>query len=262
MAPRHEPFRPSAGFAFTPVNLMRLLALPPLLMLAFASANASPAASVLRCESGASLGSSPLAISTAVGPTPAAAASRDSSLLELFQSGQTFPDFLDAAKRRREGWLAITAGVRVDDAMVARARAVGGRWHVLVVAIDSCGDSMQQVPFAARLAELVPGLELRIVTPTQGAAVQAAHRSLDGRGTTPTYVLLDAEGRDVGCMVEFPRELREWNHARLDSLSSGKRHEYMAEWYKKNHGADVVREIVEMMEAAKAGSPVCMRGEG
>lgn len=241
---------------------MRLLALPPLLMLAFASAGASPAASALRCESGALMTSSPFATSTAVGPTRAAAVARDSSLLELFQSGQTFPDFLDAAKRRREGWLAINAGVRVDPAMVTRASAVGGNWHVLVVAIDACGDSMQQVPFAAKLAELVPGLELRIVTPTQGAEVQAAHRSLDGRATTPTYVLLDAAGRDMGCLVEFPRELRAWNHARIDSVSSAKRHEYMAEWYTENHGADVVQEIVEMMEAAKAGTPVCMRGEG
>ncbi len=214
-----------------------------------APVSAMPSAVALRCE--------PIAPLYAGGSGITRATVRDSTLLALFSSGQTFPEFLEAARARRAGWLEINAGVRVDEAMVARATALGGSWRLLVVAIDSCGDSMQQVPFAAALAERVPGLELRIVPPSAGKAVQQAHRSLDGRTATPTFVLLDADGRDAGCAVEFPKPLREWNFARLDSMSSADRHAYMREWYQRDHGESVVRGLVELMEAAQAGTPVC-----
>lgn len=184
----------------------------------------------------------------------------DSSLVALFERGQAFPDFLAAARRRREGWLRVNEGVQIADSSVARARAVGGEWRLLVVAIDACGDSMQQVPYVAKLAGMVDGLSVRIVPPSEGALVQASHRSLDGRSATPSFVLIDSTGADVGCIVELPREIRRWTHARRDSMSSDALHEYRREWYDADKGASIVHEVVELMEQAKQGTPVCERG--
>lgn len=199
------------------------------------------------------------AAETDASPTPALV---DSTFAALFAAGQTFPDFIDAAVRRREGWLRITAGAEVSDEAVARATAVGGNWRLLVVAIDACGDSMQSVPYAAKLAERVPGLSLRIVPPSEGRPAQDAHRSLDGRRATPTFVLLNEDAESVGCVVELPRELREAMHqARSEGVSSRKRHEDMAEWYEANRGQGIVGEVIAMMEGASRGAPVCDRGE-
>ncbi len=185
----------------------------------------------------------------------------DSTLSALFASGQAFPDFLDATRSRREGWHRITGSVAIADSMVARANAVGGSWRLLIVAIDACGDSMQQVPYAARLGALATNLDVRIVLPKDGSDVQETHRSLDGRKATPTYVLLDASGAEAGCFVELPREIREWTHARIDSLSRDERYAYRADWYAADKGASVVREVIELMEGAQAGAPVCDRGQ-
>ncbi len=184
----------------------------------------------------------------------------DSSLVALFERGQAFPDFLDAARGRREGWLRVNAGVEIADSSVARAKAVGGEWRLLIVAIDACGDSMQQVPYVARLGELVDGLSVRIVPPAEGALVQAAHRSMDGRTATPTFVLIDSTGTDVGCIVELPREIRRWTHVRRDSMSSDALHEYRREWYDADKGASIVHEVVELLEQATSGTPVCEGG--
>ncbi len=188
------------------------------------------------------------------------AAPADSSLIALFESGQAFPEFLEATRRRREGWHRISDSVSIADSTVVRARAVPGTWRLLVVAVDACGDSMQQVPYVARLAALVESLSVRIVLPADGATVQGSHRALDGRRATPTYVLLDQSGRDVGCIVELPRAIREWTHAQRDSLSSDALHEYRADWYTADRGASIAAEIVELMERAHAGEPVCERG--
>lgn len=184
----------------------------------------------------------------------------DSSLLALQASGQTFTDFLAAAKARKEGWLQMRDSARIDEPMLARARAVGGTWHLLVIAIDRCGDSMNSVPYLAKLAEQVPGLDLRIVLPDQGRAVQESHRSLDGRNATPTIVLLDAGGRDVGCIVELPREIREWAHGVRSSVSSDSLHAGIRTFYAKDRGRGIVSEAVEMLEAAKSGATLCKRG--
>lgn len=200
-------------------------------------------------------------------PTPALASSRpgcvvaqDSTLLSLFSSGQSFPDFLAAAKARREGWLKMADSARVDDALVARAKAVGGTWHLLVVAIDACGDSMNNVPYLAKLSSLVPGLDLRIVLPVNGRPVQDTHRSLDGRTATPTFVLLDSMGNDVGCIVELPRAIRDWAHGVRGTVSSDSLHAGIRTFYAANRGVAITTEAVEMLEAAKAGSPRCARG--
>lgn len=198
-------------------------------------------------------------------PAQATAATRcvaraDSTLLQLQTSGQTFADFLGAAKARREGWLKMADSARVDDALLARARAVGGTWKLLVVAIDRCGDSMNSVPYLAKLAELVPGIDLRIVLPVNGRTVQETHKSLDGRNATPTIVLLDANGNDMGCIVELPREIRQWAHGVRASVSSDSLHAGIAAFYAKDRGKGITTEAVEMLEAAKQGKPRCDKG--
>ncbi len=186
----------------------------------------------------------------------------DSTHNALYAAGQAFPEFLEATVRRREGWHRINDAVMLEESVVARARAVGGNWRILVIAVDGCGDSMQQVPYVARLAERVEGLSMRIVTPTVGSVVQRAHRSLDGRAATPTYVLLDETGADRGCVVELPREVREWTHARRDTMKTEALYAYRNEWYARDKGASIVKEMVELMEAAKNGTRICAQGTG
>ncbi len=189
-------------------------------------------------------------------PLPAIA---DSMLRTLFERGQTFSEFVEKASARREGWLRLQREAEVSAGLLARARAVGGTWQLLVIAIDRCGDSMNSVPYAARLADSVPGLSLRIVLPTEGRAVQEAHRSLDGRTATPTLVLLDAGGNDVGCVVELPAPLRQWNHRNRTVISDDSLHAYRSSFYAKDRGVSVTTELVELLEAAKNGTPRCDR---
>jgi Thioredoxin len=183
----------------------------------------------------------------------------DSVLRSLFERGQTFAGFVEKATARRDGWLRLQRDAMVQPDLLTRARAVGGTWQLLVIAIDRCGDSMNSVPYAASLADSVPGLSLRIVLPSDGRAVQESHRSLDGRTATPTLVLLDSAGNDVGCLVELPAPLRQWNHKNRTKVSDDSLHAYRDRFYSKDRGASVTTELVELLEAARAGTPRCDR---
>lgn len=185
--------------------------------------------------------------------------SADSTLRTLFSRGSTFAEFVDQASARREGWLRLQREATIAPALLARARAVGGTWQLLVIARDACGDSMNSVPYAARLADSVAGLSLRIVSPSDGASVASDHRTKDGRTATPTFVLLDAGGDDVGCLVELPSPLRQWTDAARPTVSSDSLHAYRDAFYARDRGASLVTELVEVLESARAGTPRCDR---
>ncbi len=186
-------------------------------------------------------------------------ASTDSTLLTIYAKGQTFAEFVAKATERREGWLRLQKDAVVRPELVTRARAVGGTWQLLVVARDGCGDSMNSVPYAARLTDSVPGLTLRIVSPFDGQAAANTHRTDDGRMATPTFILLDSAGNDVGCLVELPAPLRQWTNKSRATVTDDSLHAYRSTFYAKDAGVSVSTELVELLEAARAGTPRCDR---
>ena len=181
----------------------------------------------------------------------------DDTLRELYASGVDYATFLAAAEARRELWLSNTERGEVPGELLARARAVGGTWYLLAVSIDGCSDSVSTVPFVARLVELVEGLDMRIVDSTAGRSIMEAHPTRDDRAATPTVVLLDASWNEAGCFVERPDPLQTWYQESKASLSSDELFEGKMAWYAEDSGVSTLREIVEILEGAAEGRPIC-----
>jgi len=193
-----------------------------------------------------------------VGPTVFAASATDDALRALYEKGVNYADFMDSATRRKALWehnTEVSAGL--DMALVERARAVGGTWRFLVVAVDSCSDSVNTVPHLARLVSLVDGLDMRIVDSTVGREVMDAHKTPDGRGSTPTMVLLDDEWNEAGCFIERPMHLQDWIAENDGTLSRDAIFEGKMEWYQTDAGGQTVEEFVTMLESASRGDSVC-----
>jgi hypothetical protein len=176
------------------------------------------------------------------------------TLQATFESGVPFATFLAGAQNRKEQWVANYAGTATIDAtLVARAAAVAGKWKLLVVSVDSCSDSVNTVPHIARLIDLLPNVEMRLVTPDQGRAIMESHRTPDDRAATPTVVLLDENWQERGCFVERPPVLRQ----HMDSLPSSAKFSGKMSWYEQDAGRSTVAEIVAMLEAAGKGEVQC-----
>lgn len=206
-------------------------------------------------EAGSMLGT--LSFLTAVACSPAGGAPAPSDTLSaLYQQGQPFAQFLLDTKSRKETWTDNYANGRVDDQTAGRIRALSGHWRLLVIAVDRCSDSANTIPFLARMVEASGGaLEMRIVHPDQGKSVQEAHRTSDGRAATPTVILLDESGEEVGCWVERPTPLADWYNAQKPKMKESKLNEQKGDWYKKDLGKTTVRELLEMLEQAGPGRP-------
>ena len=182
----------------------------------------------------------------------------DTTYRRLFESGVTMGAFLAAAKARQAQWAAnYERGIAVPDALLTRARRARGPWKVLVVAVDGCSDSVNTVPYIARLAERLVGVELRIVDATAGRAVMEAHRTPDGRPATPTVVVLDAAFRERGCWIERPATLRDWILGARGSVADSLVVRRKMAWYDDDGGSETVADVVAMLERAATGAGGC-----
>jgi hypothetical protein len=169
----------------------------------------------------------------------------------LYQKGRGYGEFLGAAKARKALWDANEARAVVADDLVWRARAVGSKLRLLIVAIDGCSDSASIIPYIAELAER-SGIELRIVAPDDGGrAIMEAHRTPDGRAATPTIVLLDAAYQKAGVFVERPSTLHTWYEEReMTGIAQSKLTEEKLAWYERDAGRSTLVELVALIEKA------------
>ncbi|MDT8342718.1 MAG: thioredoxin family protein, partial [Longimicrobiales bacterium] len=180
---------------------------------------------------------------------------------DLYRSAFSFQDFLAEAERRTETWHGNYDGGTLDDALLAQAGRIPGAWRLLVVAEDWCGDSANTLPYVARLGEALENLEVRVVNSEVGRGVMEAYPTPDGRGATPTMLLLAPDGAEAGCLVEQPHDLQTWWLGEARQITDEEerfRRKYA--WYEADGGESTVREVVALMEAAAGGMRICRAG--
>jgi hypothetical protein len=175
---------------------------------------------------------------------------QDVDLGKLYKDGIPFEEFLENASRRREAWHShYTNGTPTHQA-VQNAKGLNAEVRFLVVAEDWCGDSVNTVPYLARLVEKVPGWEMRVINSRRGADLMDQHLTPDGRSATPTILLLDADNHLLGAFVERPAILQEWFLRSEGEVERGELYEQKYTWYAEDAGEETLRELTEIARQA------------
>lgn len=178
------------------------------------------------------------------------------SLREAYVSGATWDEFYSSVRARRSLWQENWSTSAIPDSVISRARRTGP-WRILIIAQDNCSDSVNTVPFIARLVAGMPGSEIRIIGQEAGMPLMERFPTRDGRPATPTVLLLDPDFNLRGCWIEQPKKLQEFWLPVLASGTSRENIQKKMDWYKADEGRETVGEIVEIMEAAAAGDRIC-----
>lgn len=182
-------------------------------------------------------------------PQPAAAPSASAT---VYAQGKPWDQFLSGTRAQRDTWLK-NAGRDVPPDLVGRLKQAGNGLRLLVITADWCGDSVHSVPYIANLASRA-GIELRLVDFKTGKSIMEAHRTPDGRPSTPTVVLLRGD-QEVAAWVERPASLQWWYLGAGNQISDAERLERKMSWYEWNRGSDALAEIVVLAEqTAKKGN--------
>lgn len=186
-----------------------------------------------------------------IAPSATTIAVADSMHRALFERGVTYAEFLAKAEKRKEQWHKNSTWTTPPDALVARARATGGGWKLLAVAVDGCSDSVNTIPYIAQLVAMLPGVELRIVDSEVGRAIMDAHKTPDGRGATPTVLLLNANYMERGAFIERPAALLKFLASQNGAPITGDATSPKMRWYDDDKGVQTLNDIVTLMERAQ-----------
>lgn len=197
------------------------------------------------------------ACASAIGGGSAETAPESADLETLWAEARTFDAFMEDVRARRTEWGENYRDAVVDEELVERLANLPGRYRLLAVSIDGCTDSVNSIPFMARLAERMPGLELRIIDAARARGIMERHPTPDGRAATPTIVLLDELFQEVGCWIERPSELQSWYLENKPTLPTHELYKQLIAWYAEDEGRSVLREIAAMVVAAGNGERIC-----
>lgn len=167
-----------------------------------------------------------------------------------YEAAPTFDAEVAAAVENADLWRNAARLARVPDDTVARAAALPGRWHLLVLSEDWCGDAVNSVPYVARLAELAPNLDLRVLARDANPDLMDAHLTGTSR-SIPVVIAYDEHFVERGWWGPRPAALQSWVLGpEGQALDKTQRYRHVRAWYARDRGGTTLDEILTLLERA------------
>ncbi len=178
----------------------------------------------------------------------APAASADPAALRArFDAAPTLEAFLPTAVKNADLWSTTARLAKVPDDGVARVAALGGRYHLLVLSEDWCGDAVNSVPYVARLAESAPNLDLRVLPRDENLDLMDAHLTAAAR-SIPVVLVYDDAFAEHGWWGPRPSELQAWVMGPGQAIEKDARYKDVRTWYARDRGRSTLAELVALLE--------------
>lgn len=186
-------------------------------------------------------------------PTAVSAALAPEALRARYAAAPTFDAYLATVEANQKLWQDAARLARVTDAEAERAAALPGRWHLLVLSEDWCGDAVNSVPFLARLAAAAPDrLDLRVLGRDANLDLMDAHLTGTAR-SIPIAIAYDDAFVEHGWWGPRPAPLQAWVlGAEGQALDKTERYRQIRTWYARDRGRTTVDEVLRLLERAAA----------
>lgn len=170
-----------------------------------------------------------------------------------WERGLSWPDYVRRVRKNRGLWSGVYRTARVPEWAIERMRGVGDGLRLLAIAEEWCGDASNTVPLFGRLAEAVPGLELRIVARDENPALMDRHLT-NGSRSIPIVVALDETFQPVAVWGPRPAELQAFvlGEKRRGERPASEIYRDARRWYAQDAGATTLHELLDRVSAAVA----------
>lgn len=166
-----------------------------------------------------------------------------------WQRAETFQAFLPTAEKNVDLWQQNYSRARIPQDLVDRAEAVPGRWHLLVLNEDWCGDAANTVPVLAAFAEAAANLDLRLLARDENLDLMDEHLTNGRSRSIPVVIVLDGDGVERGWWGPRPAELQAWVLGDAgQALEAEDRYREIRKWYARDHGRTTIEEVVALIE--------------
>lgn len=168
-----------------------------------------------------------------------------------WDSGLTWEDYLNhEVHKLEELWRGVYARVVVPEWALARAAEAGGEWRMLVITEDWCGDASNTVPVMARLAEVLPNVQIRLVKRDENLELMDAFLT-NGSRSIPLALVLRPDFTLAGTWGPRPAELQAFVLAEKKAAARPVDDIYrdVRKWYARDRGETTLRALLDIMAA-------------
>jgi hypothetical protein len=150
----------------------------------------------------------------------------------------------------QELWRGVYTRAEVPAWALERAREIGGEWRLLVINEDWCGDASNTVPVIARLAQAVPGIDLRIVKRDENPELMDAFLT-SGSRSIPLAIVLRPDWTVAGRWGPRPDELQAFVLAEKKAALRPVDDIYrdVRRWYARDRGESTLRTLLDILAA-------------
>ena len=179
---------------------------------------------------------------------------------QLWNEALTYQQFVTASTQHCGLWTGVYQIARVPEWAVEAAQRLPGRYRLVVLSEDWCGDATNSVPILAKWAEQVPNVELRVLRRDEHPEVM--NRYLTGTARSiPVVIVLTADMQELGWWGPRPRELQDWVMAeRARGREKKELYPEIRRWYARDRGAATLREVLAVMGSADHTQSVALSG--
>ena len=165
------------------------------------------------------------------------------TMRDRFQKAETFQEFLAGVEQLRPLWHQLYERAQLPVEALEEARRLPGRWHLLALGEDWCGDGAHSIPYLARLQEALPNFELRVLSRDENPDLMDAHLT-NGTRSIPVVMILDEEFREVAWWGPRPQPLQELFRRELRLLPKEERFPKLRAWYARDKGKTTLKEVL------------------
>ena len=169
------------------------------------------------------------------------------SLKERFGAAPTLTEFTATADTHVDLWKSIHRRARVPDDLLLRARSLPEARHLLVLLEDWCLDAVNTVPVLDRLAEAVPGIDLRVLERDGNPDLMDSHLTGSSR-SIPVVMALDSAFDELGWWGPRPTSIQDWFMREGRHADEHDRVRDMRRMYARDRGRTTLEEVMALLE--------------
>lgn len=168
---------------------------------------------------------------------------------ERFEAAATFEEYLETVHKNRELWHAVHERVRLSEEVLERARGLSGRWHLVALSEDWCGDAVNTLPIVAAVAREA-GWEMRVLGRDANPDLMDTHLTNGRSRSIPIVIVYDETFEEVGWWGPRPGEIQSWVMDEGLALSSPDRYKVIRRWYARDRGRTTASEVMDIVDTA------------
>lgn len=166
-------------------------------------------------------------------------------------TGEQTPDHIHFTELNEHRMRRLDRTFEVDAGLAERLKAMSCTVHWLVLTESWCGDAAQNVPVLAKMANLAPGIHLRLLLRDEHTDIIDQFLTNGGRAI-PKLIIMDAAMKVIGTWGPRPREIQDrvMENKRTGAMPYSEFAVIVQKWYAQDKGRCLQREMAEVLETA------------